>query len=424
MLTSDELQLMNVIRSDIAARNIFFSKVEHPKFFFPLKAEGYFDASSLPEAIEIGGGHQFPYWTPTTYLQKIAAKINKGECSDLIDNILLIVEEVTNQIDIGRLNNKRPYFFFVDILTKMPNGKISTTYLKKILPVWLEVGDTFYTSPEIIEKLIPKFLNEDASKDNKEKSELVLRAVLNADLYLPLIADNAAPRRFNRDLYWLNKVIVKEELYKKIATQLDNTIVFYIADQLKATIWSQFPHSKYEFTYGGRTFDFTLMPSIDQGLQIVLRAESEVKFIIPDFNKLNDDELSEAVIKRVPEYNLVAEKLEDFNDKLRNAIRFGVSGDSSVFRSKSFFEEDDDKDYDVESSLTTYLQKISESVAESDPERGAIIIRSFLSNTYRSAVFKRLAIYLITKNWNAFKGIFTATASAPNRPGPHCSPRG
>ena len=236
-----------------------------------------------------------------------------------------------------------------------------------------------------------------------------MRAVLNADYYLPRISIDSrrgTGKGFNRDLYWLDEILLKRGFSERIASNLSTSIVYYIAKQLKYIIRSEFPKGEYEFTFNDNLFHFSVIPRIDDHLEIILKLEPEVTVVIDDFENLEDEELIDSILGKLTKAGLALEKIGDFRNKLEGAIKYGLNSDSSIYLYKSFADLNDESGFGIEESFSAYLLKICESICERNPSSGNEIIREFLGPKYKNPVFKRLAIYLIGKFWSTYREVF------------------
>src|ERR1700746_183170 len=140
------------------------------KWFDFLKEQGYFDPKNNPEPVQVKEGFQLPLWESLRYLEKLAAEIREGKEHEYIDEILSIIKNVSE----NPKDNYRTWYIFIKLLGNIPNDRIPKQILNYI-PVWLDSKfDTMLQSSELIENLLPKFLNENPTKDDIEKAEYIL----------------------------------------------------------------------------------------------------------------------------------------------------------------------------------------------------------------------------------------------------------
>jgi hypothetical protein len=413
-LTEAEKGLFTLIRSDEEARRIFFSKVSGDRLFYAISAEGYFDSSSVPNPVNMpdGSGQQLPLWSPIQYLQKLSVGFTKGEALHLVDDVLKIALSICQKAN--ECGNVRLYYFFVDIVANIPNDRVTLPVLDNLTNFWLSVGDTFFITPELSEKFIPKFFGDNQTNDDKIKGDIVLRKVTDARLLVQ--RKNGEPQRhgYNRDLYWLDEIILKRKYYERIARSLSVPIAEYIAVQLKFIIRNEFYRGPYEFSVGSRNGTFRLIPQPNDALQVIFNGFKESEICIVQIDQFELGELARFIIEHLAFTEEELASSQDLLDKLNGAVTYNIDSDSSIYLFKSFFDEDDHASgHQIEESFALYLKTISAEICKNNTPAGLHLIKQFFSIQFKQPIFQRLATYLIGTYWDVYSSFFWELLETP-----------
>ena len=115
--------------------------------------------TKIPNLFRVKGELQIPYWEVLEYLEKLSIQISQGKETELIDELLTVIENVSKHPK----DNYRTWYTFIKILSSIPNEKIPVKILH-FIPVWLSGKfDTMIQTSELCDKLLPKFLNDESN---------------------------------------------------------------------------------------------------------------------------------------------------------------------------------------------------------------------------------------------------------------------
>jgi hypothetical protein len=218
VLNDKELKVIQLVEEDISYQNYFFRKLKEPKWFFPLKAKGYFNVNNAPDSqqAEKEGYYSFPSWNVLSYLERISEQVNMLGNEVYIDELLSIIRDVTNYKDSeGRhKDNFRTWWSFIKILLNIPNNKIPDDVID-LIPIWLESKfDVSAQGSDIATKLLPKFLQNETTEEDIRKAEKII-AIMTAIKPVPLteeqerIYGRKKKNKFLIDYYWLKEAFDK-----------------------------------------------------------------------------------------------------------------------------------------------------------------------------------------------------------------------
>ena len=169
--------LLYIIRSDVSYLHYFFERVSDIYWFVALREAGYFNADNNPKPspADQEGLYSIPQWNVLPYLERVSQQVSKPGSEKYIADLLAIIKDVsTYKNAIGQhIDNYRTWYYFAKILANLPTEKI-TKEIIDLIPTWL---DTKFSSSlpgrEITEKLLPKFLNSENSKDWEKAERLI-----------------------------------------------------------------------------------------------------------------------------------------------------------------------------------------------------------------------------------------------------------
>jgi len=174
-LNPKEEAVLEMIIKDISYENYFFKKVSDVKWFYPLKKKGYFSPEKAPGVRPAEKeGYYVPQWNVLQYLEKVSQQVNIEGNEKYIDELLIIISEVSKHQDSKSQNidNYRTWHYFVKIISNLPNSKI-TDEIIDLIPIWLSSRfDTTLPGAEIIRRLLHKFLTDD--KNDIKKVEKII----------------------------------------------------------------------------------------------------------------------------------------------------------------------------------------------------------------------------------------------------------
>ena len=237
MLTDKELELLDKIQKKTVYEDKFFEKKGEVKWFDELKRRGYFNPNpdTRPYEYKEKGGFIIPQWNILPYLERVSEQINDPDHQKYIDELLIIIKDVSNYKDAGdqHIDNYRTWYYFVKILLNLPNEKITEEVIN-LIPIWLDSKfDTSVPGSEITTKLLPKFLT-DSPKDIKN-AEKIIASIIAIKTHTfsekrAKILGEKEEKRLVIDPYWLKEAfdkyseIIGVRCSKRVIEDLGNKI--------------------------------------------------------------------------------------------------------------------------------------------------------------------------------------------------------
>lgn len=343
---------------DKSIEEYFFKNVSFLGLFFPLKEKGYFspERAPAPKPADKEDYFTIPHWNVLDYLEKVSQQINQPGNEKYVDELLEIIRDITNYHTKNNkiLDNYRTWWYFVKILCNMPNEKIEDEIIN-LIPIWLDskFGITL-PAKEVLERLLPKFLDSSKPEDLK-KAERIVDIVTEIKL-VPKYTQKQKEeiKEKYKDMFNKPKELMSEEEKPQIALLgLDDEEPKTIVD----TYWllESFVKNKIADKVGEKCSEKVIFDLADKLTEIFKRKDEKFDFSYIWFRSI-----------------------------------FDVSGHISG----------------VEETLTLILRNIILAKARKDKKTVRTVFFKFLGDKYRSPLFKRLVLFVIGTEWNIYKDVF------------------
>lgn len=410
---------------DSNTRRYFLSKYKDVKLFFILKDSGYFETEQepLPFLINNGKYYSIPEWEILRYLENISSNTDIIDYKKYAQEILNIINNVTEyHIDEHiEIDNYLTWWYFIKILINIPNEIISLKMLSH-LKVWINARfDNHLICSEIVDKLIPKFLNNTSQIEDIKKAELIIEIICTVkkeekkpeseDLH-DLFGDNEKYKLIF-DGYYFEEFFNKN--YKLVADKCSNDLIFKISDILKSTL------KKEILTYSSTEDDFNIhfAISIDGNKYEIhssayYRGNSHL-----GLNKLFGKKLEPV---KSASLEFVANNLEEFSNLLQKLLiekgfikgnnermklsrgRYIYYGPFSVDCWESLNDEENLSYYEANDMILYALKKILAYRANFNFESTKIILKKLFLEDY--FILKKIALYIIGNSKINYSDIF------------------
>jgi hypothetical protein len=157
-----------------AYQRYFFSKLRNVRWLKYLKLYGYLKNNPSPiEAQDSPGYFIIPQWSALEYLEKVSMQISYND--EAINDLLEIIKSVSHLKDSTghHIDNYRTWYYFTKILNNLPNDKINDEIID-LIPIWLDSRfSTSLPGSEIVEKLLPQFLNSERAEDWRKAERII-----------------------------------------------------------------------------------------------------------------------------------------------------------------------------------------------------------------------------------------------------------
>ncbi len=402
--------ILALIDSDEDYKKYFFKKVESTVWFTILKNKGFFYHSNNPAFIQTEKGFQVPYWHILTYLEKLSIQIKEGKEIELIDEIIGILKEVSE----NPKDNFRTWHVFLKILSNIPNKNISVDLLN-FIPVWLKSNiDTMMQSSDLLNNILPKFLSNNPTKDDIDKANVILKHLLVIEKNEKASKNNTENiYRSNVYLYYLNHALIDEKLIDKIAIHCSEDIILLLASNLKKILYG-FPNDTIVVYIESNKKKYKITTKINDRNLIVSLLDIanndnliETKHI-KNFENYKENEIKEFVIKLLEENNI--KYSSDNNNELYLRILISNLFNGYYFNKSNSITELNDKYSDnkkLEKVFALIFMGLLNETVKQNSKKGIELVELFaLDNYYRLSFFRRIVLYIISENWNVLKSIF------------------
>ncbi|HIC8645977.1 hypothetical protein [Elizabethkingia meningoseptica] len=376
-----------------------------------LKAEGYFAPEKNPEPIQVNDGYQVPYWDILEYLEKLSIQISQGNEPELIDELLTIIRDVSEHPK----DNYRTWYVFIKILSNIPNERVPNEILD-FIPLWLSGRfDTMLQTSEICDNLLPKFLNDEPTKADIEKAELILYYLFQVerdDKQEDFWEGEGNSYRSKTYLYFLADRFEKGDIISKVVKycsakvilDLGRTIKFLLLDYPKGIMSSLKDGDK---EYEIKIFIEKENLSISSKLKDDEIANATSTLL--NWENKNEEQLKEEVVKIFKEQNIIYTPTNERDDTFER-LNFMLNNDiASLYRLNSI-RKLDDRYSDTEKVLNVFVlifRNLLNEKVKQNPEEGLKILQKIcFDSNYKLPFYKRVSLYVICENWEATKSLF------------------
>jgi hypothetical protein len=380
-------------------------------WFSFLKAEGYFNPEKNPEPIQVKEGYQIPYWEALGYLEKLSMQISQANETELTDELLAVIKNVSDHPK----DNYRTWYMFIKILSNLPNEKIPIEILN-FIPVWLNGKfDTMLQTSELCDKLLPKFLNDEPSKADIKKAELILYylfQVEKTEVQETTWDGEGDSYRSRLYLHFLSDKFEKRNLAPKVVRycssnfilELGRTVKFLLLDYPKGvnTIVQDGP-KEYKIKINIDKENL-LVSSKLQGSEV-----SNATFTLSGWENKNEKALKQELVSILKQQGVEYTPTNSIDDTFQR-LNFALNTDlTSAFGFNSIrkLEDQYSNNGKVLNVFALIFRNLLDEKAKQNPEETILLLKTFCyDNKYRIPFFKRIALYVISENWSTTKSLF------------------
>lgn len=420
------LQLMS---QDVAYENHFFKTKKNPVWFFELKKRGYFDPKKNPslQPADREGYYFIPQWNVLEYLERLAEQVNVPENEKYIYELLEIIKNVsTYKNEVGDvIDNYRTWWFFIKILLKLPNDKISLELLD-LIPIWLSsrYGGSLVDA-DTSSKLLPKFLYEGASEEDIKKAEKLVDSLTNFQWINKkgIFTDDE-----EEDVegivgdHWLIDSFIEKGRAKLVGKMCGKNTIHKLANKLKTVLRGKTKSNLLDIDEGETTYRFNIKAENDYTYDCrigtyVKKKEEEKKYLLNQYS-VKTSELfnftieaksaklfAELVRKVINEFDLPKNVKDKINTESEELYKYTFQDYSHIwFKDLSSISKS--KLHNFRAILAAILAETFLEKVKTNDSQSKEIIKDFLSENYRYKIFKRLVIIAIAKNWSYYKEVF------------------
>lgn len=429
-LSTEKQQVLYLIKTDADQARYFFARARSLEYFYPLKDQDYFKPETVPYDSE---GHAL-FWNVLDYLERVSEQVAQSPQygKDLIEIIENVVQFSQNK---KRINNYHIWWYCVKILNNIPFNIIKENLSIEKFQTWLTVwtghsmGSGLAIS-DIGEKLLPKFLKDDAVIDNKyEYAETII------DVITEIKASGRLDAFSKRDdvvmawdSYWIQDTFHKN--YQLIGQKCSVDVIYGFADKLKRALEykQKYYHESIEIDSDVYQIKVSRVPVeglrtgeigfIDNQYECIVKKFSQEQLNKTDrqtdfwalHNTEPQIELNHFAFnapEREPFVSKIKANLpEDINwaaaDKFEKQLRDiydGLSSDYSYIWLKSLAGGDSEHTIEAAEVLTIVLRNVLLAKCEANRIESRQVLDAFLSDRYSFPIFRRIVLLCADKFW-------------------------
>lgn len=403
--------LFSIIEKEGAYENYFWRKIvsleagKFLKWFLPLKEKDFFspDKAPVPQETDQKGHYRIPEWNVLPYLERVSEQVTISGNEKYIREVLEIIRNVSNykNAEDKHIDNYRIWWYFVKILLNIPNDRITVDTID-LMRIWLKSRfDTSLPGSEIATKLLPKLLDSNNPNDWK-KVERIIEIITDLDL------DKKEPQTV-LDTYWLLESLRKNA--DKIAKKCSEKVIFNLADNLKEIFRKKYGLAHPIIEFRGTTFQMTIEQTEDFDYSVGIALEKEILEKVPTWKSWKGFELKECRDKKtfvegVKQGLLQYSDFKDLKDELNEDLEFIYEKplDASFIWFRNLFSDPELGIHGTEETLTAILRDITLAKARRNKEVTLKkIFSKFFGSEYRYPIFRRIALFVIGKEWSTYK---------------------
>lgn len=434
MLTTEEKQVLYLIKADQDQANYFFTRAKSLKWFSPLKEQGYFE----PDTIPIDPKGNMLFWNVLEYLERVSGQV--GQNPNYGKELINIIESIVQfSLSKKRINNYHIWRYCVKILINLPNKVIQENSPLETFKKWLLVWTDWIKGRDIAIKdigniLVLKFLRDILTI---EYAWIIIEVITR-------IKSEGAPGSFDKredavfrwDPYWIRDAFRCNS--NLIGKNCSVNVVLDIANKLKNALEFKQRRHFSDIIIDKDVCRIEVRKTFKKGTEAgeIEFKEGEYDCIIKQFSKdqlkdINpqDDfsglslyyeepqiEITRFTIKASTENNFIKNINEnlpydfdwgraiDFRKSLKN-IYEGLYADYSHIWCWSLVQGLS-HDKGVKEVLTIALRDVLIAKCEAKRAEGKQILKEFLSERFRFPIFRRLVLYSINKYWPDYVPLF------------------
>jgi hypothetical protein len=405
------LFVLGVLDTDINLNEFFFKNVENPVWFSILKDNEIFNPEKNPEPIQTDEGFQITRWNALIYLEKLSYEIPKGKYSELVDEMISIIRNISEK----PIDNFRTWGSIITILQNLPNNKIPKDIFQ-FLPVWFDSKfDTMFQSMGVCEKLLPKFLNEEPTKEDIKKAELILNflfSIEKTNVPEELWNSETVGYRSKVYLHYLSEVVINQKLDRKIAEYCSSELILELGITVKKLMIDYPRGINTTIENDDKIFEVKIFFE-ETNLRVLSKLKDSSTLnkesIIENYEIYSEEELKVEFTKTINNQGINYEVIDDIYDTFK-ILYFALYNDkTSTFGHDSISEMSSENQHDekVLDVFTLIFRNLLINKTELNPVGGLELLRTFCFDPkFRNPFYKRISLYVISENWAKTQTLF------------------
>ncbi len=431
-LSTEEQQVLYLIKTDTDQARYFFARVKSLKWFNVLKEQGYF----RPESISYDSEGHAMFWNVLDYLERISEQVSENP--QYGKELIVIIDSIVQfSLTKKRTDNYHIWWYCVKILNHLPTFIIKEYLTIDMFHTWLFVLTDHsmgvdLTISDIGEKLLPKFLNDEYAPEYKYAEAIVdvitdikaggnLRGVTNREdvvlawhsywitdafkKYGHLVGQKCSLKCILGIAYKLKSALeYKQKNYYANINVGDNIYQVWVARHAKDGL------KPGTIDYEGGEYECHIKQFSDEQLKSINRendfwalhnTEPQIEISKPSsIIASNKEEMSLSIVQNLPkDINWKSDK--KFEKKIEGIFE-GLHSDYSHIWLRSLAIGGRDHASGAEEVLTEVLRDILLAKCEANRQDGKKILEAFLGGEYQFPIFRRFVLLCIDKYWSDY----------------------
>ncbi|WP_407535308.1 hypothetical protein [Elizabethkingia miricola] len=376
-----------------------------------LKAEGYFTAEKNPEPIQVNEGIQLPYWEVLGYLEKLSIQISQGQEIELIDELLAIIRDVSE----NPKDNHRTWYVFMKIISNIPNERVPKEILD-FIPVWLSGKfDTMLQTSEICKKLLPKFLNDKPTDADIEKAEIILHHLFQVeknDIQQDIWDGDGNSYKSRLYLYFLADRFKNGDIISKIVKYCSSDIILELGRTIKLLLLDYPKGISSSLKDGDKEYDIKIF--IEKGNLSISSKLKDTEILnatstLSNWEKKNEGQLKNEIIEILKQQNINYTPSDERDDTFQQ-LNFVLNNDLASLYRLNNIRKLDGRYSNTEKVLNVFaliFRNLLDEKVKLDSKEGLRLLQKIcFDSNYKLPFYKRISLYVICENWEATKSLF------------------
>lgn len=400
---------LNLIESEDSYSYYFFKHCKKLVWFQIFIERGTFKPSNNPYPIKTEKGYTILGWWPMLYLLTISGDSTFQENEDSCKTLINILEEISK---FPRDNN-RTWYFLILILEKLPNKFISE-HLLNYIPVWLtDKLDNSMVSSNLCEKLLRKFCLDQPTAEDRRKCSLITKLLFSVQKG-DLLTRNDSQKGFYYSpvyAYYLAGIPLDEQIVREVVTADGELIIYHLCKNLKLLLHDYPQGITTTVKYGTRQYTITAMIENDD---VIISSREKATDTAGQISKVRNFlnlpalAFNETLTGILLEHGIIYNKAENDVYAL-DIIRIGLyHGKSYQLNETSIndLESNNEHEEDIFPLFTLMLTKLLVEYCKQFPTNTSALLHNIWKE-YPLPVFRRVILYIISKNWSLTRDLFT-----------------
>lgn len=386
-----------LIESDTNCRKYFLVNVEKPVWLPFFEERGLLDPARHPVP---GPDSAIGTWEPLPFLDRLSQQVKAGTAPP--DLPALLLTQVRAICAVG-IDNDYTHSVLIRILANLPNELLTDEVLDLLPSLFSDHTNRMFPSSAVAERLLPKFIWEDADDEDIAKGERVLRFLFGLNrkgLELDNTAEKSETSFYGNAYPWqLADTLIRKELIKIIAQRCSPDLFLEFARNIKLLILDYPNGLQIPVQVNGEDTKVKVavdLPAVHFSLIDLVTGDVVSKESITDFEGLSRVELRSGVTGVLEKLGVAVELNQEMENKLLG-VTYSLTVDRLSMAHSTAIAEMDIDDYHTKhfrvlyaTILITYLEEITKALPAQAVEFSKLL---FFDAKFRLPFFRRMVLH-------------------------------